>query len=177
MKNRWLSATLDSPDYPPLFRHFWMLGGHSGQEAGGASAFSAADADKVPWSHNIARCLCRNLMGHHCVLPDLLKDLWSPSVKLCKLFWIYSMKERKKKGGEKGKIMHIYFYCKTLGAAVLVPWPVWHLGSTRPFAPCSPPALHRGCQDAALASPPAWTPSRCQATPYSGLCLHLPGSI
>lgn len=62
----------------------------------------------------------------------------------------------------------------TPAAASLSPWPVWHLGSTPPFAPCFPPALCKDCPGAAPTSPPAWTPSQCQATSYSGLCLHSP---
>lgn len=72
---------LDSPDDTPLLRHFRVLSGHSRQEAGGAPAFGTADADKVPRPHHVAGCLCRHLMGNHCVLADLLKDLWDPVVK------------------------------------------------------------------------------------------------
>lgn len=67
---------VDSPDHSPLLWHFRVLSGHPSQEAGGAPALGTADADKVPRSHHITRSLCRHLMGNHCVLANLLKNLW-----------------------------------------------------------------------------------------------------
>lgn len=54
------------------------------------------------------------------------------------------------------------------------PWPLLHLGSILPFAPCCQPAHGRGCQAAGPTWPPAWRPCQCQATSCSILCLRSP---
>lgn len=162
----------DSPHHTPLLRHFWVLSWHSSQKAGGASTLGTANTDKVPWPHNITRCLCSDLMGYHGVLANLLKDLSIPIPmlhfsNLLALICLYLY-------------MFYYKYYVTESsrkinshAASLSPWLLWHLGSTPPFAPCFLPALHKGCLGSAPASPLIWTLSQYLATSYSGLCLHL----
>lgn len=79
------------PHHPPLLGHFRVLSGHSCQEAGGATALGTADADKVPRPHHISRGLCSDLMGNHCVLADLLKDLLNNIVKIYLFPCIYDI--------------------------------------------------------------------------------------